>query len=306
MIISVSERGAAAVGDKPVAIAGHCADLADHATQIHRRRHCVGRAFRPLHDLEQFHHIGRGEEMRAGDVLRPLCRIGHDVDVDARRVGVEQRARLHDLVEFLEHLLLDWNALEHRLDYDVAPCDVVEALDRPIVPPCTSTAVMPPKLKNPPAVTVCNMRLLPVRNRVQLVLANAGVHRDLACTRPKHDVLVPSRSEIPVARHLHQKRLGRTRRRVAVVADDQRRLRMPLPGDAQRRARGLCRCGKYRPQFGKVGPHEIVIAAIGWWLVEEICRSNFPKPGPRMKQRQGWDCLAFGTPPLGDLPAHMD
>ncbi len=68
--------------------------------------------------------------MRAGHVLRPLCRIGHDVDVDARGVGVEQRAGLHDLVELLEHLLLDGDALEHRLDHDIASGDVVKALDR--------------------------------------------------------------------------------------------------------------------------------------------------------------------------------
>jgi hypothetical protein len=34
---------------------------------------------------------------------------------------------------------------------------------------------------------------------------------------------------------------------------------------------------------------------------------NVPGDGrARMKQRQGSDCLAFGTPPLGGLPAHMD
>ena len=63
--------------------------------------------------------------MRAGHVLRALGRIGHDVDVDARGVGVQQRAGLHDLVELLEHLLLDRDALEHRLDDHVALADVV-------------------------------------------------------------------------------------------------------------------------------------------------------------------------------------
>ena len=118
---------AAAVGDEAVAIAGQRADLADLAAERHRRRHDVGRALRALHDLEQLHDVGRGEEMRAGDVLRPLRRIGHDVDVDARGVGVEQRARLHDRVELFEDLLLDRDLLEHRLDDDVAIGDVVDS-----------------------------------------------------------------------------------------------------------------------------------------------------------------------------------
>ena len=38
-----AERSAAAVGDKPVAIPGHRADLADLAAEIHRRRQVSGR-----------------------------------------------------------------------------------------------------------------------------------------------------------------------------------------------------------------------------------------------------------------------
>jgi hypothetical protein len=43
--------------------------------------------------------------------------------------------------------------------------DAVSAKIGPsMVPPCTSTAVMPPRLKKPPAVTVLNIRLFCVRN----------------------------------------------------------------------------------------------------------------------------------------------
>jgi hypothetical protein len=52
-----------------------------------------GRALRALHDLEQLHDIGRREEMRAADVLRPPCRIRHDVDVDPATCRVHLRLR---------------------------------------------------------------------------------------------------------------------------------------------------------------------------------------------------------------------
>ncbi len=125
---------AAAIGDKAVAIAGHGADLADLAAEIHRRHQRVRGAFGAAHDLEQFHHIGGREEMRAGDVLRALGRIGHDVDVDARSVREQQGAGLHRRVELFEHLLLDRDALEHRLDDNVGLSDIVvaaDALDQP-------------------------------------------------------------------------------------------------------------------------------------------------------------------------------
>src|ERR1700745_2177884 len=60
--------------------------------EIHRRRQSIGRALGSLPDLAQFHDIGRREEMRTGHVLRAFRGVGHDVDVDARGVGVEQRA----------------------------------------------------------------------------------------------------------------------------------------------------------------------------------------------------------------------
>jgi len=74
--------------------------------------------------------LAGAKEMRAGDVLRPLGCIRHDVDVDARGVREEERAGLHDLVELGEHLLLDRDALEHRLDHDIALADRVIALHR--------------------------------------------------------------------------------------------------------------------------------------------------------------------------------
>ncbi|MBC8070395.1 MAG: DUF3488 domain-containing protein, partial [Deltaproteobacteria bacterium] len=86
------------------------------------------------HDLQQLHHVGRAEEVHADHVLRALGERRDLVHVEGRGVGGEDRARLHHLVERLEHLLLDTQVLEHRLDHQVGVRDllVVErALDEP-------------------------------------------------------------------------------------------------------------------------------------------------------------------------------
>ena len=64
---------------------------------------------------------------------RPSTSCGREVDgrdlvdVEIGGVGGEDRARLGDLVELAEHLLLDVHILEHRLDDEVAIGEVVEA-----------------------------------------------------------------------------------------------------------------------------------------------------------------------------------
>ena len=87
-----------------------------------------GEVFVPLHHLHSFITLAGREEVRAGDVLRPLRDAGHDVDVDRRGIGEQHRARLHHRVELREHLLLDVHALEHRLDDDVGVGDLLVAL----------------------------------------------------------------------------------------------------------------------------------------------------------------------------------
>ncbi len=56
---------------------------------------------------------------------RPLGVVGDLVDVQARGVGGQHRARLGDLVELGEDAFLHFHGLEHRLDDDVGVLEVV-------------------------------------------------------------------------------------------------------------------------------------------------------------------------------------
>src|SRR5205814_10659364 len=73
---------------------------------------------------------GGREEMRACDILRTLCLIRHDVDIDARGVAEEKRTGLHRGVDLLPHLLLHRDLLEHRLDDEIAVSERIVIGDR--------------------------------------------------------------------------------------------------------------------------------------------------------------------------------
>ena len=77
------------------------------------------------HVLQQLHDVGRREEVHADDVAGPLGVAGDLVDVQARGVGRQHRARLGDRVELLEDAFLHFHGLEHRLDDDVGVLEVV-------------------------------------------------------------------------------------------------------------------------------------------------------------------------------------
>jgi hypothetical protein len=69
--------------------------------------------------------LAGAEEVHPDDVLGTLRERGDLVEVERRRVRRQDRARLHDLVERLEDLLLDGEVLEHRLDDEVGVLEVV-------------------------------------------------------------------------------------------------------------------------------------------------------------------------------------
>jgi hypothetical protein len=70
--------------------------------------------------LQQLHHVGRREEVHSDDVAWPRDARRDLVDVELGGVGREDRARLGDLVEPAEHLLLHVHILVDRLDDEVA------------------------------------------------------------------------------------------------------------------------------------------------------------------------------------------
>ena len=109
-----------AVADEAVADADEHADLADllgdlHGCGDHRLCGLVA-----AHDFQQPHHIGRREEVHAEHMVRPRGDGGDLVDVEIGGVGGQDRARLGDLVELAEDVLLDRHVLEHGLDDEVA------------------------------------------------------------------------------------------------------------------------------------------------------------------------------------------
>ena len=89
-------------------------DLLDLLGELHRGHQHVGRRLRAAHDLQQLHHVGRREEVHADHVAGPRDARRDLVDVEVGGVGGEDRARLGDLVEPAEHLLLHVHILVTR------------------------------------------------------------------------------------------------------------------------------------------------------------------------------------------------
>ena len=76
----------------------------------------LGRRARRRNHLEQ-RHPGHGrEKVHPDDLLRPACGFGDPVYRDGRRVRCEHRVRRGRRFDFTQHLLLDLEILEHRLD----------------------------------------------------------------------------------------------------------------------------------------------------------------------------------------------
>src|SRR5450759_276448 len=77
----------------------------------------------PRRHLDQLHQLRRQAEMHAEDAVVAPGSRGNLGDRQRRSVGSEQRVRRTDFIEFAEHLVLDLEVFEHRLDHD--GCDIV-------------------------------------------------------------------------------------------------------------------------------------------------------------------------------------
>ena len=104
--------------------------------------------FCAAHDLEQAHHIGGREEMRAEHVLGPLGHRPDGVDVEVGGVRGEDRAGLGDRVEPLENAFLEVHVLKHGFDHEVGVGQriEVERRDKPAHPLLDLGIVMRPFL----------------------------------------------------------------------------------------------------------------------------------------------------------------
>jgi hypothetical protein len=128
---------------------------------------------------------------------------------------------------------------------------------------------MPPMLKNPPAVTVSNIRVVLGEKRVEIVLSGAWVHRDLVWSGSQNHKILAARNHIRIARHVHQIGRGQRRHCTTIVIGNQRRLRMPLSGNADGHSLGHG-VSQHRLQLDRVGRSEVVVRAIGWGLVDNV------------------------------------
>ncbi|MNM80049.1 hypothetical protein D3C81_919990 [compost metagenome] len=108
-----------AVADEAEAHAGNHRRLADPASQFESGGQHVRRGLAGIDHFQQAHDVGWTEEVQADDVLGPAGHAGDLVDIQRRGVGGEDGARLAHPVEGAEHLLLDFQFLEDRLDHQV-------------------------------------------------------------------------------------------------------------------------------------------------------------------------------------------
>jgi hypothetical protein len=109
-----------AVADEPVADAGGDGDFLQALAEREASGQHVRGGVAGDDQLEQFHHMGGGEEVQADDARGVLRVDGDLVDVEVGGVGGEDGIGPGDGVKFGEDGLLDVHVLEHRLDDEVA------------------------------------------------------------------------------------------------------------------------------------------------------------------------------------------
>ena len=110
------QPGGDEAGDVPVDHDDRLADLLGEGARGGQRR-VAGLV--AADQLAELHHRHRREEVGADDRLGPLGDRGDLGDRDGRGVGGEHRVGLADLVQRAEHVVLDLELLEDRLDHDV-------------------------------------------------------------------------------------------------------------------------------------------------------------------------------------------
>ena len=79
---------------------------------------------RGAHDLEQWHQCDGIEEVHAGNPFGSAQVRGHVGDRKGRGVRREHTVVAHHQLQLREYLLLHLELLEHRLEHDIAVCEI--------------------------------------------------------------------------------------------------------------------------------------------------------------------------------------
>ncbi len=113
------------VADKAVADARQSGYFANFLRQFHHRCQYIVSGFFTTHHFQQFHYIGRTEEMHAEHILRPGCNRGDGIDILVRSIRSQNGARLAHGIQFAEDLNLDLGVFKNGLDHEVNLAQVI-------------------------------------------------------------------------------------------------------------------------------------------------------------------------------------
>ena len=111
-------------GEEAAAVVDDDRGLADGQRVVEHAGQRLVRGLLALDDFDQRHLVDRREEVDPDEVLLPLDAGRQTGDRQRRGVGPEQRVRLDDVLDLLEHLVLEVLVLEHRLDHEVDALEV--------------------------------------------------------------------------------------------------------------------------------------------------------------------------------------
>ena len=120
----VDEGADDAGGEEAAAVVDDDRGLADGQGVVEHPGQRLVRCLLALDDLHQRHLVDRREEVDPDEVLLPLDAGRQTGDRQRGGVGTEQRVGLDDVLDLLEHLVLEVLALEHRLDHEVDALEV--------------------------------------------------------------------------------------------------------------------------------------------------------------------------------------
>src|SRR5690606_15472868 len=102
-------------------------DLADFFADLHHGSQHIVCSLVTAYHFQQFHHVGRTEEVHAHNVLRTFGGFSNHVHVLIRGVGSQDAARFADGVQFAKHFFFHIRVFEYSFDDQIHITDIVVA-----------------------------------------------------------------------------------------------------------------------------------------------------------------------------------